>query len=102
MYLYIYTHTHTHTQAMAAFSYSVGSMFKDLVHTLFLILVLLMAFGSALSIQEEEPFNSGFDVTIVRLLQEVGSGCTKAIAAIRMLVELTLSPSSDSSKRCSP
>ena len=74
MCIYLHTHTHTHTQAMAAFSYSVGSMFKDLLHTLFLILVLLMAFGSALSILEEEPFNSGFDVTVVRLLQEVGSG----------------------------
>jgi len=60
------------SKAMAAFSYSVSSMFKDLLRTLFLILVLLMAFGSALSIlDEDEPFNSGFDVTVVRLLEEV-------------------------------
>eukprot|EP00802_Teleaulax_amphioxeia_P004181 Tamp_04185.p1 GENE.Tamp_04185~~Tamp_04185.p1 ORF type:complete len:777 (+),score=205.16 Tamp_04185:586-2916(+) len=59
------------SKAMAAFSYSVGSMLKDLLHTLFLILVLMLAFGSALSILEEDPFNAGFDVTLVLLLQEV-------------------------------
>jgi len=56
---------------MSAFTYTVGIMLQDLAHSLFIILVLIFAFGSALSILEDPPFDQGFDRTIVCLVQEV-------------------------------
>ena len=56
---------------MSAFTYTVGIMLNDLAHSLFIILVLIFSFGSALSILEDPPFDQGFDKTIVSLVQEV-------------------------------
>ena len=56
---------------MAAFTYTVGIMLQDLAHSLFIILVLVASFGSALSILEDPPFDQGFDMTVVSLVQEV-------------------------------
>jgi len=44
---------------MAAFTYTVGIMLNDLAHSLFIIMVLIAAFGSALSILEDAPFDQG-------------------------------------------
>eukprot|EP00960_Hanusia_phi_P066746 766463-Hanusia_phi.AAC.3 len=56
---------------MAAFTYTIGIMFGDLSHSLFMILILMAAFGSALTIIGDAPFDQGWDRTIVLLLQEV-------------------------------
>ena len=56
---------------MSAFTYTVGIMLNDLAHSLFIILVLIFSFGSALSILEDPPFDQGFDRTVVSLVQEV-------------------------------
>ncbi|EKX33176.1 hypothetical protein GUITHDRAFT_120657 [Guillardia theta CCMP2712] len=56
---------------MAAFTYTIGIMFGDLYHSLFMILILIAAFGSALTILGDPPFDQGWDRTIVLLLQEV-------------------------------
>jgi len=44
------------SKAMAAFTYSVSTMLVDISHSLVLILVLTLAFGSALSILEGKHF----------------------------------------------
>jgi len=44
------------SKAMAAFTYSVSTMLVDISHSLVLILVLTLAFGSALSILEGRHF----------------------------------------------
>mmetsp|Transcript_30810 Transcript_30810/g.48271 ORF Transcript_30810/g.48271 Transcript_30810/m.48271 type:complete len:252 (-) Transcript_30810:221-976(-) len=56
---------------MAAFIYTIGMMITDLSHSLFMIFVLLMTFGASLHVMDEEPFDEGFDNTVILLLQEV-------------------------------
>lgn len=56
---------------MAAFTYTIGKMFADLSHSLFMIIMLLLAFGSALNITQSPPFDEGLDQTLLVLLQEV-------------------------------
>eukprot|EP00960_Hanusia_phi_P077698 768729-Hanusia_phi.AAC.5 len=72
---------------MAAFTYTIGIMFNDLSHSLFMILILIAGpaigdmrvdfakrvsgFGSALTILGDAPFDQGWDTTVVLLFQEV-------------------------------
>lgn len=55
---------------MAAFTYTVGIMVHDLAHSLFIIGVLIAAFGSALTILEDEPFHEGQKKRMTRTRRE--------------------------------
>eukprot|EP00960_Hanusia_phi_P027927 747112-Hanusia_phi.AAC.3 len=66
---------------MAAFTYTIGIMLNDISHSLFMILVLLAAFGSALTVLAEGPFNEGLDTTLVVLFQTV-----RVDVALRLLL----------------
>ncbi|EKX39126.1 hypothetical protein GUITHDRAFT_143733 [Guillardia theta CCMP2712] len=56
---------------LAAFTYTIGIMFLDISHSLFMIFILISAFGSALTMIGEPPFDQGWDHTLAVLLQEV-------------------------------
>uniref|UniRef100_A0A7S4PAX6 Globin family profile domain-containing protein n=3 Tax=Guillardia theta TaxID=55529 RepID=A0A7S4PAX6_GUITH len=56
---------------MAAFIYTIGIMFHDLSHSLFMIVILIFGFGSALTLIDDPPFDEGWDQSVVVLLQEV-------------------------------
>jgi len=56
---------------MAAFTYTIGIMVNDLSHSLFMILILIAGFGSALTILGDAPFDQGWDTSVVLLFQEV-------------------------------
>ena len=56
---------------LSAFTFSLGIMLHDLSHSLFFIALLLLAFGSSLSIIKEDPYDEGFDGTLLKLMYEV-------------------------------
>jgi len=56
---------------LAAFTYTIGIMFLDISHSLFMIFILISGFGSALTMIGEPPFDQGWDTTLAVLLQEV-------------------------------
>jgi len=50
---------------MAAFTYIIGIMVDDLTNTFVMILILLLAFASALSIIHDAPFSTLQDSVVV-------------------------------------
>jgi hypothetical protein len=56
---------------MSAFVFSLGIMISDLSHSLFFIGVLLLAFGSSLSIVNDPPYDTGLDATLSNLIYDV-------------------------------
>ena len=56
---------------LSAFTFSIGIMISDLSQPLFFILVLLLAFSSSLTIIKEDPYDQGFDATLLKLMYEV-------------------------------
>ena len=56
---------------LSAFVFSIEIMLYDLWHSLFFIGLLLLSFGSSLSIIKDDPYDEGFDATLLMLMYEV-------------------------------